>query len=229
MSVSGQESRHGRLGIRWSTTAGPTVEPITLADVRSHRRLDSDDTTQDVLIALLIQMAREYAESFTGLGFISQQRRMTLDGFPGIILPLAPFAGVAAWLPTPQPSPEIGVQYGPLMSVDSITYLDAVGTLQTLAPTVYTVDKSGIFPRISLAYGQQWPDTLPQIGSVAINVTLGFGTTAAQVPAGIRHWLLMRVGTAFENREEVAILNRGKVEALPFVDGLLDPYKQPVI
>lgn len=44
------------------------------------------------------------------------------------------------------------------------------------------------------------------------------------VPAGLRNWILLRVGSLYENREEVAILNRGKVEELPFVDGLLDPY-----
>lgn len=44
------------------------------------------------------------------------------------------------------------------------------------------------------------------------------------VPDGIRSWMLLRVGSLYENREEVAILNRGKVELLPFVDGLLDPY-----
>lgn len=45
------------------------------------------------------------------------------------------------------------------------------------------------------------------------------------VPEGIRNWILIRVGSMYENREEVAILNRGKVEELPFIDGLLDPYR----
>lgn len=44
------------------------------------------------------------------------------------------------------------------------------------------------------------------------------------VPAGIRQWICMRAGSMYENREEVAILNRGKVEELPFVDSLLWPY-----
>jgi uncharacterized phiE125 gp8 family phage protein len=45
------------------------------------------------------------------------------------------------------------------------------------------------------------------------------------VPDGLRNWILIRVGSMYENREEVAILNRGKVEELPFIDGLLDPYR----
>lgn len=46
-----------------------------------------------------------------------------------------------------------------------------------------------------------------------------------EVPEGIRNWILIRVGSMYENREEVAVLNRGKVEELPFIDGLLDPYR----
>lgn len=44
------------------------------------------------------------------------------------------------------------------------------------------------------------------------------------VPEGIRSWMLLRLGSIYENREEVAILVRGKIEALPYVDGLLDPF-----
>jgi hypothetical protein len=74
-----------------------------------------------------------------------------------------------------------------------------------------------------------WPIPLPQIGAVQINYTAGYGTTAASVPEGIRHWMLMRISTLYENREEVAILGRGKVDPLPFVDGLLDPYRVPLL
>jgi len=45
------------------------------------------------------------------------------------------------------------------------------------------------------------------------------------VPKGIVSWMLLRLGSIYQNREEVALLNRGKIEALPYVDGLLDPYR----
>lgn len=44
------------------------------------------------------------------------------------------------------------------------------------------------------------------------------------VPDGIRSWMLLRIGSLYENREEVAILNRGQIKDLPYVDGLLDPF-----
>lgn len=62
-----------------------------------------------------------------------------------------------------------------------------------------------------------------------MDYTAGYGDAATDVPEGIRHWILLRVGTLYENREEVAILSRQSIEPLPFVDCLLDPYKAPLL
>lgn len=45
------------------------------------------------------------------------------------------------------------------------------------------------------------------------------------VPEGLKAWLKIRLSTLYENREEVAIMNRGTIQALPYVDRLLDAYK----
>jgi uncharacterized phiE125 gp8 family phage protein len=45
------------------------------------------------------------------------------------------------------------------------------------------------------------------------------------VPEGLKAWLKIRLSTLYENREEVAIMNRGTIQALPYVDRLLDVYK----
>ncbi|MDR8400108.1 head-tail connector protein [Paraburkholderia sp. USG1] len=45
------------------------------------------------------------------------------------------------------------------------------------------------------------------------------------VPEGMKAWLKIRLSTLYENREEVAIMNRGTIQALPYVDRLLDAYK----
>jgi hypothetical protein len=63
-------------------------------------------------------------------------------------------------------------------------------------------------------------------GSPVTLADVGTGSSfIGTVPEGLRNWILLRTGSLYENREEVAILNRGKVEELPFVDGLLDPYR----
>lgn len=47
------------------------------------------------------------------------------------------------------------------------------------------------------------------------------------VPEGIKTWLKIRLSTLYENREEVALLQKGKIEPLPYVDRLLDAYREP--
>ena len=45
------------------------------------------------------------------------------------------------------------------------------------------------------------------------------------IPEGLKTWLKIRLATLYENREEVAIMNRGTIQSLPYVDRLLDAYK----
>lgn len=74
-------------------------------------------------------------------------------------------------------------------------------------------------------------------GGAAIDITgnlsagaLAFMGTPARpgVLEGLRHWMQVRLGTLYTNREEVALLLRGKIELLPYVDMLLDPYRVEV-
>ncbi len=45
------------------------------------------------------------------------------------------------------------------------------------------------------------------------------------IPEGLRNWIKIRMGSLYDNREEVAILSRGVIAELPFMEGLLDPYR----
>jgi hypothetical protein len=206
-------------------TQAPSIEPITLAQAKSHMRVDADLTSDDALITLLITAARVYAETYTQRSFITQKWRLVMDCFPGGSLVPGTYFG--AGVPYSNPRNALLFPQGPVQSVDSIVYLDMSGTQQTVsAPGLpdYAIDLSGPVPRMAPGFGKIWPIPLPQIGSVQVNFTAGYGDTADKVPAGICQWLLLRVGTLYENREEVALMNRGKVEPLPYVDTLLDPY-----
>lgn len=198
--------------------AGPGQEPISVDEAKVYLRvIDSND---DDVIGYLITAARLYAEHYCERSFISQQWRLVLDSFPGPSL-----MGVPYGLPYSLPGHAVLLERGPVISVDSITYVDMGGVPQPMPSANYKADLSGPLPRVTPVFGQIWPITLPQIGSVQVNYTAGYGTKPSDVPAGIKHWLLMRLATLYENREEVAILGKGKVEILPFVDSLLDPYR----
>jgi len=212
-------------------TAEPTSEPVSLAQAKAHLRLDSDNTAEDALISLLISAARRYAESYTGRSFITQGWRLVLDSFPGPGIMGVPWGSTYTLPPN-----AIVLERGNVQSISTIVYRDMSGATQTVVfdaasngiqrstDGTIVADLSGAPARITPAFGRIWPIPIPEIGAVAVNYTAGYGDTAGNVPAGIAQWILMRVGTMYENREQVAILQRGKVEELPYVDSLLDPY-----
>lgn len=181
----------------------PSAEPITLAEAKLHCKVD--DTADDDLITALIVAARQQAEHRTGRALVSQQWELTLDRFPVDSLDL--------------PKPK-------LVSVQSVKYLDEDGVLQTLAGTEYQVVTDELVGRILPTYGKSWPSCRVQPGSVAIAYTCGYGA-AADVPASIKSWIKMAVGTMYGQRE--AIITGTIVAEVPrdFFAGLLDPYWVP--
>lgn len=185
------------MGIRLITP--PADEPISLIDGKVHCRVDGTD--DDVLITSLIAAARRMAEQTTGRALVTQQWEVTLDAFP---------SGIIA-LPLP-----------PLVSVQSIKYVDAAGALQTLASGAYTVHTSGIVGRVAAAYDTTWPDTRAQPDAVTIAFTAGYGV-ATSVPQEIRQWMLLQIAHWYAVRESVNVGNI--VNELPFVGALLDPYR----
>lgn len=211
----------------------PAAEPISLIEAKEHLRVDGND--DDALILALVAAARQYAETICRRVFVTQSWKLVLDAFPS---PHRNFSDAnyygANWSIAPGPI-MMARRYGatgyeiypgvpPLQSVESIRYIDTDGASQTLDPSTYKVDTNTPKGRIVPAYGTTWPLTRQEIDAVEISFTSGYGD-AMSVPRGIKSWMLIRLATLYANREEVAILPRGKVEPLPFVDRLLDGYR----
>jgi uncharacterized phiE125 gp8 family phage protein len=132
--------------------------------------------------------------------------------------------GVPAGRPFTLPGHAILIPKAPVQSIVSIDYLDMNRTQQTMPSANYTADLACEPARITPIFGQIWPICLPQIGAASVTFDVGYGQ-AGDVPDGIKSWILLRVGSLYQNREEVAAMARGKIESLPFIDGLLDPYR----
>ena len=194
---------------------------MTLWEAKLHLRVDFDE--DDTLIASLITAARQAAETLTGRQFVTARWKMVLDSFPGPSL-----MGVPAGQPFSLPGHAVLLPKCPVQSVIAINYLDMGGALQTMPASSYTVDAACEPARITPVFGQIWPPTLPQIGSVGVIFDAGYGA-ASDVPAGIKSWIKLRVGSLYSHREEMATLSRGRIDPLPFVDGLLDGYRVSVI
>lgn len=179
----------------------PAAEPVTLAEAKTHLRVDT--ASDDALITMLIQSAREQAEHLTGRAFITQTWERVLQAFPD--------GAITLGMP-------------PVAAITSVKYLDDSGAEQTYTSAGYTLDAvtmpGYLYP--SIAY-PQWPSTQPgAVNAVRVRFTCGYGATAAAVPANVRNWLLLRVGTLYEHRQEV--LAGVSLNELPstYTDRLLD-------
>lgn len=198
-------------------TTPPASEPVTTAEAKLHLRVT--DSAQDALIGVLITAARAHAENITQRQFVTATWKLVMDAFPGPTL-----IGVPAGKVFSLPAHAILLNKTPVASVTSIEYQDMAGNWTTMPSTDYVVENSTEPARITPVFGKIWPVTLPQIGAVRVTFVAGYGA-AADVPEGIKSWIKVRLGTLFENREEIALVSRGQIKELPFVDGLLDPYR----
>lgn len=179
-------------------TTEPASEPITTTEAKAHLRVAS--ATDDVYIAATIKAVRQVAENILGRSLMLQGWTKTLDYFPD----------------------QIELPYPPITGVTNIDYYDTDGTLVTLSPTTYTLDSASEPGWIVPAYSYAWPDTLDAVNAVTVTYTAGYAD-AASVPEAIKQWMLVQIGNLYENRE--ATVPGVTITPLPFIDGLLDPYR----
>lgn len=182
----------------------PATEPVTLAEAKLHLRIEGSITDEDDLVTALIKAAREDAEHQLGRALVAQTWERVLDCFPAA---------------------EIELGWPPVIAISSVTYIDAAGDSQTLASTGYSLDTDTAPGWLLPAYGTVWPATLDTAGAVRVRFTAGFGSTASDVPSTIKAWMLVRVGTLYQHRSQVAA--GVNLTAMPgaFVDRLLDRYR----
>jgi len=182
----------------------PAAEPITLQEAKIHLRVD--DSEEDTSISMAIQTARQEAEHMTGRALITQTWERVLDVFP---------AGA--------------IQLGnpPIISITSVKYLDVNGVEQTLAGSAYTLDAvkmpGWLHPA---ATATTWPSTQADTpNTVRVRFSCGYGTAGSAVPANVRRWMLLRIGTLHEHRQESVV--GVSVTPLPrdYTDRLLDPVR----
>lgn len=178
----------------------PTVEPVTLDEAKLHCSVDGSEF-DSFFETVIIPAARESAEHETGRALCTQTRELVLDAFPT----------------------DFVLSGAPIQSIVSIKYLDANGSEQTLDPQDTILDKDSEPGYLSLAYGKGWPETYAVPNAVRVRYICGYGD-ASQVPAAIKSWMLLTIGTMFSQRETMAL---GQPVALPdrFWHRLLDPYK----
>jgi len=182
---------------RIKIATAPTIEPVTLTEVKQHLR--RTDRREDDYITTLITAAREYCETITRRAFITQTIDLVLDAFPssdGLSYADETSIDRGSQITIPKP---------PLQSITSIKYLDSSGTLQTLTSSAYNADTYSEPGRIYLSQSYQWPSTQGIENAVTIKYVAGYGLTAVTVPTALRHAIKLVVAHWFLNRESVLV------------------------
>ena len=196
------------------------AEPVLVTDLQTHSRLPSNlvpPAADPAYLEQLIAAARELFEAETHLQLLTATWELRLDNFP--------LSGGPVYLPI-----------APAQELLSVKYLDTDGVEQTLYDStvspaidegVLEVDlKSPARPeagQIYLAYNQSWPSPRSEKNAVRIRFKAGFGASPADVPNGIKQWILIQAATMHENREAEFT---GTIRAsFVFVPALLDRWR----
>lgn len=119
------------------------------------------------------------------------------------------------------PCDRLALPFRPLISVESVIYVDEDGQAQTLADSGYRVIE-GETCAIDLAYNTAWPATRWQSEAIAVRYVAGCATPR-DVPRAIVQAFLLLVGHYYRNREAVT---PEKPEVLPLgAEDLLAVYR----
>jgi uncharacterized phiE125 gp8 family phage protein len=190
---------------------GPTVQPLTLEEVKAHLRVDYSDA--DDLISAYIAAATSYVEGqygFTGRALVTQTWELVIDHFP---------------------VHEIKIPLPPLQSIESIKYDGSDGLEVTLAADQYYVDDVSE-PAWVVPITGGWPTAVfDAINSVRIRFVAGYDATTdsppdlrGNIPRAIKQAMLLYIGNFHEHREENIVgLTTMK---LPFAaENLLRPFR----
>lgn len=189
----------------------PTVPVLTVAEVKTHLRIDTAD--HDAELQTMIDTVIAHIggrDGWLGRPLSEQTWQYQIDCFPSFIR-----------LPLP-----------PLQSVTSITYIDTSGTSVVLDSSLYrVVDMGDDEAIIEPIYGGTWPTTRSVRGAVVIQFVCGYPTDGAStptllIPEPIKLGAKMIVGNWFENRESILIGITGAELPMGARD-LLRPYRVP--
>lgn len=201
----------------------PTADVLTRDEVKLHLRVDFDDDNDliDGMILAAVGQLDPAAGGWLGRALRPQTWELQLRDF---------------WQRDCGEPDLIVLPYPPLISIDSVTYVDGAGATQTLAAgTGYRVLGQGaICQGIGPPCGESWPSVRADAAAVKIRFTCGYPPANAQadppvvdrLPAAIKAWLKLYVGALYQFRENVVAGPGGAPVELPaHILQMISPYR----
>lgn len=178
-------------GMKYRVAAAPTVEPVSLEELKAQLGVTLD--LDDALLGRKLRAARQHVEQFIGGPLIATVYEGVLDAFPPA---------------------EIEIPVTPVLAVERVGYADAQGALQVVPADRYEVDAFGDKGWIVPHQGFAWPATMATVNAVRVRWTAGFGTGPQDVPATLGEAILQLAAWWGEQRE--AALVEGGAREIPF-------------
>jgi uncharacterized phiE125 gp8 family phage protein len=179
----------------------PAVEPLTLAEAKSFLRVAHGD--DDAVIAALIAAARAHVETATRRALLSQAWRLVRGAWPA--------------------DGRIAVTPAPLIAVTAARVRDEHGDARALDTAVFSFVAGAVPALISFA---PWSVPVPGVAAngIEIDVVVGHGATAADLPAPLVQAVRLLVAHWYEHR---GIVENGQAGApLPqTIRALVAPYR----
>ena len=193
--------------LSYQQTGPPTLEPVTLDELKAHLHVIGSD--EDRELQLFLVAARTDIERHLHRQLMAATYVLYLDAFPV----------------------RIRLPHSPVQSITSIQYLDTGGSLQVLDTSVYQTDLISEPSRILVAEGKSWPSV--QSGTVnTVQVTYVAGYAGADtVPEPIKLAIKMHAGDLYAHRESQVDRMRevAAIEMNPTYQRLLARYLIPVV
>jgi uncharacterized phiE125 gp8 family phage protein len=183
-------------------TSGPAVEPVTLAEAKTHLRVDG--SAEDTLIASLIVTSRLHVEAAVGLALIAQSWSYFRDAWP--------------------PGPSLELPLRPVQSIAAVRLYDENAVATPLDPATYFLDGAANPPRLVRQGAPIWPKPGRIANGIEVAFSAGYGSAAADVPGPIRQAILLLVAHWYEHRSPLEA--GAHAEPVPdMVSELLAPYR----
>lgn len=206
----------------WKVTAEATYADVeSLNDLKAFMKVD--ESADDDLITFLFKAAARAIERYTQSYLLTQTWEYSFDIPNGISNATTPwFNGVRDGVDSffQHGLDYIELNKTPVQSIESFKYYSRDNTENTLATSVYRLDNSQSPARVILNDGQSWPVNVRDRNSYVIQVSLGYGDAATDLPEDLRTALRAQVLHMYDNRGcggEMKLTDMTKELLAPFV------------
>lgn len=210
-----------------TVTSPPPFEPVTLAEVWAHLRLDAEGSPMahpdDAMLERFMVTARQQVELMTRRSLVQQNLRLSCRNFkqPDEAL------WALSWAQRVEATKKVLLRRGPIIRVESVTYYDAANALQVLDSAGYYVTDEQV-PELCLTGSA--PSTYDRPDAVRVLYVAGYTpdgsppTTQAEyvasIPKPLRDAVLIGVQMLYDS---LSPAEHGRLEMLR--ESLVQPYR----